>query len=239
VYVDRIKMFMRMRNASSCNSTLSSAPGCIAPSASCRITRAVIKRVLADYSRIPEFATMFINEAQLASQLQHENIVNIVAFDKDADGRLFIVMEFVEGKDLAALLATGPLPASIAVFICLAMLRGLQHAHARGVIHRDISPHNVLLSWEGGVKVSDFGIAKATDAEGKVQSMVLKGKPAYMSPEQANQEVIDARSDLFAVGIVLWEVLTGRRLFNGSMRDILVLRSRLDRCGRCKRGKRR
>jgi eukaryotic-like serine/threonine-protein kinase len=181
-----------------------------------------LKRVLAGFSEMPAFATMFCEEARIASQLSHPNCVSVLDFDRDADGRLFLVMEYVAGKDLRALLETGRVPPSIAIFLASEILSGLQYAHAlpnptagiRGVVHRDISPNNILISWEGAVKVSDFGIAKALGGSG-LGSGTVKGKPAYMSPEQVNAEPLDGRSDLFAVGIVLWEALTGTRLFKG------------------------
>lgn len=175
-----------------------------------------IKRVLSNYSANPMFVELFRSEAQFASKLAHPNIVSVLDFDKDTQGRLFLVMEYVEGKDLTTLIKTGALPPSVAVFVAIEILRGLEHAHGQLILHRDISPHNVLVSWTGGVKVSDFGIAKALDASGSGHSMTVKGKPSYMSPEQIRADVLDARSDLFAVGIVLWEMVAGRRLFTGS-----------------------
>jgi serine/threonine protein kinase len=184
--------------------------------------RVAIKRVLPGYSENPQFAQMFIAEAQISSQLQHANIVSVLDFDRDADGRLFLVMELVEGKDLDGLASTGPLPIPVIIYVIAEMLRGLGHAHdlpvgvgLRGIVHRDVSPHNVLLSWDGAVKVSDFGIAKAKQASEATASVFIKGKPAYMSPEQANGQSLDGRSDLFAVGVMLWEMLCGRRLFVG------------------------
>ena len=182
--------------------------------------KVAIKRVLPGYSDNTRFAHMFVAEAQISSRLVHPNIVSVLDFDRDGDGRLFLVMELVEGKDLDALLATGMLPRPVVIFVIGEILRGLGFAHdlpsgtdLRGVIHRDVSPHNVLLSWEGAVKVSDFGIAKARAASAASASVFIKGKPAYMSPEQANGEPLDGRSDLFAVGVMLWEMLVGQRLF--------------------------
>jgi serine/threonine protein kinase len=184
--------------------------------------RVAIKRVLPGYSDNPSFAQMFVAEAQISSRLQHPNIVSVLDFDRDAEGRLFLVMELVDGRDLDALCASGPLPYPVVIFVISEVLRGLGHAHdlpggheLRGIVHRDVSPHNVLLSWEGAVKVSDFGIAKARQASEATASVFIKGKPAYMSPEQANGQPLDGRSDLFAVGVMLWEMLTGRRLFVG------------------------
>jgi serine/threonine-protein kinase len=182
--------------------------------------RVAIKRVLPGYSDHAGFARMFVAEAQISSQLVHPNIVSVLDFDRDAEARLFLVMELVDGKDLDALLATGMLPLPVVIFVIAEVLRGLGFAHdlptgsgLRGIVHRDVSPHNVLLSWEGAVKVSDFGIAKARAASEATASAFIKGKPAYMSPEQANGQPLDGRSDLFAAGIMLWEMLVGRRLF--------------------------
>ena len=182
--------------------------------------KVAIKRVLPGYSNSKSFAQMFIAEARISAQLVHPNIVSVLDFDRDPDNRLFLVMELVEGKDLHALLKTGMLPFGVVIFVIGEVLRGLGYAHdlpvgneSRGVVHRDISPHNVLLSWAGAVKVSDFGIAKAREASEATASASIKGKPAYMSPEQANSQPLDGRSDLFAVGIMLWEMLVGRRLF--------------------------
>jgi hypothetical protein len=184
--------------------------------------RVAIKRVLPGFSDNESFARMFVDEARISAQLVHPNIVSVLDFDRDADNRLFLVMELVEGKDLDALVSTGLLPFSVVIHVVGEVLRGLGHAHdlpvgthVRGVVHRDVSPHNVLLSWEGAVKVSDFGIAKARAASEATASVFIKGKPAYMSPEQANGQPLDGRSDLFAVGIMLWEMLVGRRLFVG------------------------
>jgi serine/threonine protein kinase len=187
-----------------------------------------LKRVLPELAS-PQFTLMFVQEAQLASLLKHPNIVTILDFDRDPDGRLFLVMEYVEGKDLSCLAETGLLPFSTVNFLLGEVLCGLGYAHelptagpVRGLVHRDVSPHNVLLSWEGAVKVSDFGIAKAREASAATASTLIKGKVAYMSPEQANGEPLDGRSDLFAVGIMAWELLTGRLLFDGSSRETLA-----------------
>ncbi|MFN0249859.1 MAG: serine/threonine protein kinase [Kofleriaceae bacterium] len=181
-----------------------------------------IKRVLAHLATDEAFAKMFVAEAQMCAKLVHPNIVSVLDFDRDEEGRPFLVIELVDGPSLAELADGGALPIGAALHVACELLRGLAYAHdlpgegdVRGVVHRDISPHNVLLSWEGAVKVSDFGIAKARAASGVTASELLKGKPAYMSPEQANGEPLDGRSDLFAVGVVLWELLVGRSLFAG------------------------
>lgn len=179
-----------------------------------------IKRVLPAYSGDEQFSRMFIEEARVCSQLAHANIVSVSDFDRDEAGQLMLVMELVEGKDLAALMATGMLPLPVVIYVIEQVLRGLGYAHElphqgamKGIVHRDVSPHNVLLSWQGAVKVSDFGIAKAWQTSQATGTLSLKGKPAYMSPEQARGEPLDGRSDLFAVGIMLFELITGQRLF--------------------------
>lgn len=189
-----------------------------------------IKRVLAHLADDAQFAQMFVSEAQLCAKLQHPNIVSVLDFDRDSNGRPYLVLELIDGPSLADLAAKGPLPAPVAIHIAAEILRALAYAHdfslgeTRGIIHRDISPHNVLLSWDGGVKLSDFGIAKARTATHATASEILKGKPAYMSPEQANGETLDGRSDLFAVGIVLWELLVGRSLFSGETTEEMLSR---------------
>jgi serine/threonine-protein kinase len=182
-----------------------------------------IKRVLPGFSDNPQFADMLVSEARLTSALRHGNIVSVLDFDRDPDGRLFLVMELVEGTDLSGLTATGPLPFSVILYLAVEILRGLEHAHelslpsvgVRGLVHRDISPHNVLVSWEGFVKISDFGIAKTRSATQATASIIIKGKPAYMSPEQARGQALDGRSDLFAVGVMLFEMVTLHSLFLG------------------------
>ena len=180
-----------------------------------------IKRVLPDASRNPAFAEMFVSEAKLSARMQHPNVVSVIDFDRDHEGRLYLVMELVEGKDLDGLIDSGRLPFSIVIYTVCEVLRGLGYAHdlpmtadgVRGLVHRDVSPHNVLCSWSGAVKVSDFGIAKARSATAASASVTIKGKPAYMSPEQISGGALDGRSDLFAVGVMLWQMLTGQYLF--------------------------
>ena len=181
-----------------------------------------IKRIHPEVSSDERFADMFVNEAKLTSLLHHPNVVSVLDFDRDDEGRLFLVMEMVEGVDLRQLQRSGPIPRAVAVHVVAEALRGLGYAHELtdggrplGIVHRDVSPHNVLLSWDGAVKVSDFGIAKAFAATGVTESGLIKGKLSYMSPEQAHALRLDARSDLFAAGVILHELLTGRPLFGG------------------------
>jgi serine/threonine protein kinase len=184
-------------------------------------TRAVaLKVVRPEFSNFAEFSELFIQEARLASMLNHSNVVNVIDFDRDASGRLFLAMEYVEGRDLSAVLDGRPIPPSLAIHIATEVLRGLAYAHelpegsaVRGIVHRDISPQNIMISSTGAVKVSDFGIAKALTTSGILSA--FRGKASYMSPEQAEGHPIDGRSDLFSLGVVLWEMLTAKRLFQG------------------------
>jgi len=177
-----------------------------------------VKRVLPHLtdSRV---GAMFVREARIVSQLSHANICSVLDFDRDEKGQLFLAMELVEGKDLDAILEAGNIPPAVAGFIITEVLRGLGHAHARRIIHRDVSPRNVLVSWDGAVKVSDFGIAVLRDA---AVSTTIRGKPGYMSPEQAEGMRVDTRSDLFSVGIILWELLTWTPLFPGSSHEAIA-----------------
>lgn len=164
------------------------------------------------------------SEAALAVQLDHPNIVQTFDLGR-AEGGDFIVMEHVEGRDLertlAALRRDGvALPIDLAAYVMAETCRGLDYAHRKpteqgtpaGIVHRDLSPPNILLSLEGLVKVADFGIAKSVERRGDSEARVIKGKYAYMSPEQARAEPLDRRSDVFSAGVVLWELLVGRRL---------------------------
>lgn len=185
-----------------------------------------IKRMLPEFATNEAFTNLFVSEAKLTAQLNHPNIVSVVDFDRDPEHGLFLAMEMVDGPDLSRLLMAGPepLPLPVVIYLVTEILTGLGFAHNLpldghdicGIVHRDVSPHNVLLSWQGAVKVSDFGIAKARTATDATASVVVKGKPSYMSPEQATAKPLDGRSDLFAVGVMLWEMLTGRTLFGDS-----------------------
>jgi len=194
----------------------------------------VIKRIHPFWSERREFITMLVDEAKLLVYLNHPNIVQVFELGREGE-TYFIAMEFVEGVDLRQLQQKlkslgRELPPEFALFIVHEALKGLHYAHERalkdrgrlGIVHRDVSPQNILLSFEGEVKVTDFGIAKAMTQTHETQTGVLKGKYAYMSPEQALGAPLDARSDLFAAGIVLWELLFERRLF-ASKNDLETL----------------
>ncbi len=185
----------------------------------------VIKRILQHLTDNQDFVHMFIDEAKISVELQHPNIVQIYDFGQIAQN-YFIAMECVEGKDVKGILRKLAerrklLPMEYAVYIAHEMCKGLDYAHKRtdiqgsplGIVHRDVSPSNILVSYSGEVKVADFGIAKAQISAFNTKGGVLKGKFEYMSPEQASGQDLDHQSDLFSAGIILHEMLTGRRLF--------------------------
>ncbi len=186
----------------------------------------VIKRILPHFCEDESFVTMFQDEARVAAHLNHANVVQIFDFD-EVEGLYYIAMEYVEGQDLKRVLDVGtkvgsPLSIAQAVYIMIEAGQGLDYAHKRevdgkplNIIHRDISPHNMMVSYNGEVKIMDFGIAKAASRSTKTRVGTVKGKCAYMSPEQARGKPLDGRSDLFALGVCLWEMLSGKRLFVG------------------------
>lgn len=187
----------------------------------------VIKRIHPFWSERRDFIAMLVDEAKLLVHLNHPNIVQVYELGREGE-TYFIAMEFVEGVDLRQLQnrlkSLGrSMPPEIACAIVVESLKGLHYAHDRclkdrgrlDIVHRDVSPQNILLSFEGEVKVTDFGIAKAMTQTHETQTGVLKGKYAFMSPEQAVGASLDARSDLFSTGIVLYELLFERRLFAG------------------------
>ncbi|MGV3619890.1 MAG: protein kinase domain-containing protein [Archangium sp.] len=193
----------------------------------------VIKRMVSKLAVEPEYVEMFLTEARLAAGLSHANVVQIYELGEDEDGQPYIVMEYLDGEDLGVVRRTGqkhgkPLPDAYAVKLISLAAEGLHYAHTRvghdgkplHIVHRDISPQNLIATMDGGLKVVDFGIAKLTTAE--THSGKLKGKIAYMSPEQARGEELDARADVFALGVVMFELLTRTRLAP-KMNDLQLL----------------
>jgi serine/threonine protein kinase len=186
-----------------------------------------IKRILSNVAEDEDFISMFIDEAKIAVQLNHANIAQI--FDLgNIDGSYFIALEYVHGKDLRTIWDRHNrrnllLPIPMSVYIMIRMCEGLDYAHRKknaagndlNIVHRDVSPQNILVSYEGEVKIIDFGIAKAADKASRTQAGILKGKFGYMSPEQVRGLPLDGRSDIFSAGIILYELLTGERLFIG------------------------
>ncbi len=192
----------------------------------------VVKRILPHLAADPEFSSMFLEEARIAARLTHPNVVHVYDFG-EVDGTYYLAMEFIRGVDLRALIVraaeqtyadgrTGGIPPHHAAKILSFVCEGLAHAHtlrtdegAKGIVHRDVTPSNVLISFDGAVKVADFGIAKAehTRKREATRHGVVKGKFAYMSPEQARGDRLDARSDIFNAGILLFEAVVGMPLF--------------------------
>jgi len=186
-----------------------------------------IKQILPHLAEDAELVNSFIHEAKLAALLNHQNIVQIYDFG-NLEGSYFITMEYLFGKDLRivsnkAREADRPIPIEHALFIASRICAGLEYAHnlkdfqgkPLHIIHRDISPQNILITYEGDVKIVDFGIAKAANQSAMTQVGMIKGKVAYMSPEQAAGRPIDHRSDIFSAGILLYEMVTGSRMFKG------------------------
>jgi len=196
----------------------------------------VIKRILDHLGKDDEFVRLFIDEARIAVSLLHVNIVQV--FDLgEVEGAYYMAMEYVHGLDLARLVSRaqkiGPFPIPLACFIICEILKALQFAHERrdeegkplNIVHCDISPQNVLVSFAGEVKITDFGISRAA-FQAQKEHDVIRGKYAYMSPEQVEGRRLDGRSDLFSLGIVFYELMTGRRLFKARNRDETLRRVR-------------
>ncbi len=190
----------------------------------------VVKRMRPERANDPRFLEMFVREARLSMSLAHQNIVPVFDFGR-SDDQVFIAMERVEGKDLGSSLAKSatPLPPLLAAFIAAECCQALSYAHLRrgpdgtalGIVHRDVTPRNVMLSWSGEVKLTDFGIASLA---GDAASVI--GTPSYMAPEQARGEQVDVRADVYAVGMVLREALTGKRGRGGGEREATLAAAR-------------
>ena len=198
----------------------------------------VIKRILPDLAQDPHFLALFLAEARLSARLHHPNIVQVSELGEH-EGEFFLAMEYIHGRDLVsvvrAALNEGLATPELGTYVIREVARALAYAHALtddqgrplNIIHRDVSPSNIMVSFDGAVKLLDFGVAKARDqssagAEALGRARSLKGKFAYMAPEQITGEAIDHRVDIFAAGVVLWEMVTGKRLFKGAT-ELLTL----------------
>ncbi len=188
----------------------------------------VLKTILRERASDQRFVTMFLDEAKLAATLNHQNVAQVYEVDQ-ADGAYFMAMEYVHGENARAILETAlrrnwTIPLELAVMIISGSAAGLHHAHERrgkqgqplNIVHRDVSPANIMVGYDGSVKVLDFGIAKAEERATKTVGGTIKGKYGYMSPEQCKGKTIDRRSDIFALGICLYELTTLRRAFKGN-----------------------
>jgi serine/threonine protein kinase len=189
----------------------------------------LIKKVLPEFATDQAFTSMFISEARISATLSHGNIAQVYDFGR-ADGEYFLAMEYVDGQPLHRVIkrairaGMASIPIPLATFIALEMCRGLHYAHTRkdesgaalGIVHRDVSPDNVLISYEGQIKIVDFGIAKARELRGfSTEPGVVKGKFLFFSPEQAKGEEVDARTDVWATGVVLYEMVCGKLPIEG------------------------
>jgi len=196
--------------------------------------KVAIKRILPHLAGNQDFIKMFTREARLAALLQHPNIVQIFDYGK-IENAYFIAMEYIDGKNLGEIIAAlkKGLPIDKAIFIISRICKGLDYSHTKRdentgepfhIVHRDISPQNLLISYQGEVKISDFGISKAKSEPSLTQAGVVKGKMAYLSPEQALGESIDHQADIYALGLVFYETLTGKRVYRFSS-DVDAIRS--------------
>jgi serine/threonine protein kinase len=198
-----------------------------------------LKRILPQYAESADFVSMFLDEARLAATIQHPNVAQVYDIGQSDEG-LYFTMEYIHGEDVRGILSAsarrqGGLPLEHAIAMATGAAAGLHAAHELtasdgtplGLVHRDVSPSNVLVSYTGGVKIIDFGIAKAARRQTETRVGTLKGKVSYMSPEQCLGGSIDCRSDVFALGILLWEMTVGRRLFDAES-EYMLLRQIVD-----------
>lgn len=209
-----------------------------------------LKRILPDSAQEERFIRSFIDEARIAVELNHRNIVSVFDFGKSDDGELYLAMELIDGKDLRNAVGDGrerdwPIPPEVAAYVISEVAAGLDYAHrktdgmggAMGIVHCDISPSNIMLSYDGAVKILDFGIARASFASA-LERKRLRGKPRYMAPEQTRGNPPTAATDVFALGIITWELFAGQQLFRGpDLKAILdavrnTVPPRLDALGR-------
>jgi serine/threonine-protein kinase len=200
----------------------------------------VVKTIRPDHGAEERFTRMFLREARILASLRHQNIVQVLDFGR-ADGALYLAMEYVDGHDLRAVLLRArelgrPLPLAATLRIAVDALRGLDYAHRRAgpngeplnIVHRDLTPANILISREGEVKIADFGIARDAVSDSQTDDRFLKGKLHYMPPEQLEGQALDGRADLFAAGVVLYEMATGRKPFDAPTAAALI--AKIARC---------
>ncbi len=193
----------------------------------------VLKRLREHVADDPDFVTMLMDEGRIAARLNHPNVVQTLEVDK-ADGEFYIAMEYLDGQPLHRVLsrARDTFPVEMHLSVLADVLTGIHHAHELtdfdgtplNVVHRDVTPHNIFVTYNGQVKVVDFGIAKAEGRASETKHGIVKGKVAYMAPEQAKGEMVDRRTDVYAVGIMLYEACTRKRMWGGKQ-DVDVLRA--------------
>src|SRR5262245_5588924 len=187
-----------------------------------KLERTVALKFLASQAlRDPEAKKRFLREAKAAGALDHPNVCTIYEID-DADGQTFIAMAFVDGESVRDKLTRRPLKLEEAIEIAIQTAQGLQAAHQKGIVHRDIKSTNLMVNTQGQVKIMDFGLAQLTDAARLTRTMMILGTPAYMSPEQAQRLPTDHRTDIWSLGIVLYEMVTGRLPFEGDREQAVL-----------------
>jgi eukaryotic-like serine/threonine-protein kinase len=200
----------------------------------------VIKRILPAHWGDDELRRMFVDEAKVLGLLHHPNVVQVYDFGEEQDGTLFLALEYVDGPSISRVLSTlracgRRMPAAIAAYVAREVCRALDYVHQLrsaddeplGIVHRDVTPSNVVLGRAGGVKLLDFGVAKSVTASQLTRAGTVKGKPAYLAPEQLESKPIDGRVDLFALGVVLHEMLTLEHLFAGDS-DLATIKKVLE-----------
>ncbi len=198
-----------------------------------------IKRIRPHLCGEESFLRMFLDEAKLAAQLQHPNVVQIFDLGRIGDA-YFIAMEYISGRDMSRVVPRAEklgilFPIEYALSVAASVLDGLSYAHGKtdamgdplNIVHRDVTPENIMVGWNGNVKILDFGIAKAANQSDQTRAGEIKGKLSYMSPEQAMGKTLDARSDVFSLGVVLYEWITGYRMFTGE-NEMAILKSIID-----------